>query len=281
MGYPKLLGRLLLVLKVLLATAARAVRQAPLRILAIIGPFLRLLSRDKATRKPTDDDSKRPLGDFNVDEDKFRIHWDDNDKQTHSSTAPTGDMTIYDAPHEIIPLDSSISCSLHPYPYIHNEKSRSSLSMSSVRAARSAHTRAVASHQASQSSHNLGRPQLGVQPWMAGSPGGGGEEEYTFNIKSPEHPSSPVARTRLPARAYSMSSPDLGTSAHNHQVWGLERQTSRTSSSSLPQSIQILDPEEIRIGDDAGPEVVPQLFHRRIFPLPPDFFTRYDHVKYA
>ncbi|KAH6917975.1 hypothetical protein BKA70DRAFT_1175313 [Coprinopsis sp. MPI-PUGE-AT-0042] len=272
MGPPSLLGRLLLAIKALLATAARAVTkpwQKPLKILAIIGSLLQL--RVKPARKPKDDhdDTAQLPGDSNNNEEKPCIHEDDDGSQTNSTT-----------PHEIISLDSSISCSLHPYPYIHNEKSRSSLSMSSVRAAHSA--QAVASHQASRSSHNLGRPQLGTGPWTVGSPGAG-DEEYTFGIKSPDQPNSPVTRYRSPVRGYSMSSPDLGSSAHNHQTLNLERQTSNISTSP-PQSIQVLDPEEIGVsedGEDGNPAAAPRLFHERIFPLPPDFFTRYENVQYA
>ncbi|KAH6917967.1 hypothetical protein BKA70DRAFT_1415993 [Coprinopsis sp. MPI-PUGE-AT-0042] len=261
--------------------AARAVNrpwQKTLKLLAVIGSLLRLCSRVRPGRKSKDDDSKGPSGEFNDNEEKFSLNNDDNDRQNHSTT-PTGHPTIYDGPHEIIPLDSSISCSLHPHPYIHNEKSRSSLSRISVQAARSAHSLAVVSHQTSRSSLNLARPQLGTGPWTVGSPGAG-EEEYTFDIKSPDQPNSPVTRYRSPVRGYSMSSPDLGSSAINHQIMGLERQTSRISTSP-PQSIQFLDPEQKGVGEDGGPAVMPQLYHPRIFPLPPDFFSRYDRVKYA
>ncbi|KAH6905511.1 hypothetical protein BKA70DRAFT_1564806 [Coprinopsis sp. MPI-PUGE-AT-0042] len=265
MGPPSLLGRLLLVIEALLAKAAKAVSkpwQKTLKIvLAIIGSLLRLRSRVNPARKPKNDDTKQPPGDSKNNEARFCIYKDDDGSQTNSTT-----------PHETIPLDSVISCSVHPYPYM-QERSRSSLRMSSIRAgARSAHTQAVESRQSSPSS-----PHPSTQPWNSGSPGGG-EDEYTFDVRSPEQPNSPITRYRSPIRGYTMPSPDLGSSETNPQNLGLEWQVSRISSPP-PQSIQVLDPEETGVGEDNRP--APRLFHGRIYPLPPDFFSRYDQVKYA
>ncbi|KAH6917962.1 hypothetical protein BKA70DRAFT_1554131 [Coprinopsis sp. MPI-PUGE-AT-0042] len=277
MSRSNLLGRLLLIIKALLGTAAKVLTkpwQKTLKILRVIGALLQLLSWVRPARESKDDDSKGLSGDFNDNEEKFSMNNDNKDRQNHSTT-PTGNQTIYDGPHGIVPLDSSIACSLHPYPYIHNEKSRSSLSMSGVRAARSARTQAAASHRASRSSHNLGRPYLGTETWTLRSPGGG-KDKYTFDIKSPEQPDDSVTCYRPSVRGYSMSSPDLGSKEIYHRISGIERQVSRATTTP-PQSIRPLE-EKGSAEDEKPPKA---LFHERIFPFPPDYFSRYDNAQYA
>ncbi|KAH6917978.1 hypothetical protein BKA70DRAFT_1554146 [Coprinopsis sp. MPI-PUGE-AT-0042] len=263
-----LLGRLLAIVQTLLDTAAEALAkpwQKILRILAVIGSFLRL--RSQITRKPRDDTTTRRSGDCNDNEEKFSVCKGANGGQTHPTT-----------PHDIIPLDSSMTCARHPYPYIHDDKSQSVLSLSSIRAARLVDTNAAASHQTSRSSHSLGYPQLGTETWTVGSPGAA-EDEYTFNINSPEEINPPVSRHRSSFRGFSTSCPDLDTSATNRPTMGLDMQTFHTAASPR-QSIQTVD-QEVGVGEDGDPGVTPQLGHDRIYPLPPDFFSRYEQVKYA
>ncbi|TFK26157.1 hypothetical protein FA15DRAFT_667838 [Coprinopsis marcescibilis] len=168
----------------------------------------------------------------------------------------------------IIPLDSSISCSLHPYPYIHPNQSRTSLS-NGIRAARSAHSLAVSARNSHRSSQHLE-----YYDRMTPSPNPS-HEEYTFDVRSPDKatPGTPSPVPPLPHRAHSMSSPQLGTGAVSHEIIELAR---RRVASPMG-SIEVLPTASIH--HSTVPDI--NLNHVRICPVSPELFQRYDRAKFA
>jgi hypothetical protein len=119
------------------------------------------------------------------------------------------------------------------------------------------------------------------------------QEEFTFEVKSPDHPLSPTG-TR---RQYSLSSPQLGGSGSasranstgfgyridvqdpDHDSLDLPPSIGRTPSSSPRYSTAAL-PAGDTFSVDGSIQPVP-LDNDRIFPIVPEFFQRYERSLFA
>lgn len=180
---------------------------------------------------------------------------------------------------QLIPLDSRIACSRHPLrgPYLNTNLSQASL-RDGLRAARSAHSVAV-------SSRNASRSNLALSPEA---------QSFTFEVKGPDHPLSPTS----PRRQWSLSSPQLGASGsasgrdygfgHNsvhgydievESLAGAPSVIRRTPSSTPPHSMTVL-PAGDTISIHGSVHLV-QLNNERIYPLVPEWFRRYERAAFV
>jgi hypothetical protein len=190
-----------------------------------------------------------------------------------------------DVDQTIVPLDN-ISCSLYPYGTGAHDSARS---LRILNASRSSHNLGIVSR-----SRNSSRSSQNIES-NTRSPLGGG---YTFTVQ----PTSP-------RRTYSMSSPELGrpkwhpADLHDAIIQGRHRASqifSQPRSGSPVGSVELLAPGEIsslhdrnlptssierptelpRVGTSSQTHTddleIPQLDHRRIYPVVPENFQRYE-----
>ncbi|RXW15950.1 hypothetical protein EST38_g9903 [Candolleomyces aberdarensis] len=174
-----LLRRFLHILKLLISGCKRLAIEARIRLLQKLSYLWTLAVgayRSKAkTTETTGVDPKRDLGPSPVVAmlPKYIDREEGSTTETNPATTTHDDATI--------PLDSSISCSLHPYPYMnHSNSSRTSL-QHGLTAARSAHT----SRNASRSTQHLPPSPLDINSCQEG---------HTFTVKSPDTPDTPATR---------------------------------------------------------------------------------------
>ncbi|KAF6764223.1 hypothetical protein DFP72DRAFT_416920 [Ephemerocybe angulata] len=273
------LRQLLAVVKALILASKRLAKETWVRLLRKLALLWRLLlSRLRLGTRRTSSDRKKPDPSYtphvtpsahdSLEKPTTITPNTDEQKLTFTTTPTTAEHK------ETIPLDSSISCSLHPYPYLNHSLSRTSLN-DGLNAARSAHSIAVSSRNASRSSQ-----QLAASPDTQSF-----QDGYTFTVKSPDHPLSPTG-TR---RQYSLSSPQLGSGsgsdpAPNHDSGAgydaVEIELVRRTPSSSPAESMFAHPAGVvPSGCPSVNEV--NLGHDRIFPIAPEFFQRYERTKFA
>ncbi|EAU89448.2 hypothetical protein CC1G_07674 [Coprinopsis cinerea okayama7 len=202
---------------------------------------------------------------------------DDLEMKTLAMT-PASEPGTREPTQQIITLDSSISCSLHPHPYIHDDKSRSSLHL----ARRSRQTHSLAISNASRSTHHFSAaPSLNPSITRTQSDEAEDDGGYTFTLQSPHYSTSPLSRNpRSPRRGYSMSSPDLGSSNAGHHYINVidfgKRDTRTTTSPAGSRATGDLPSEMGRREYDHLDEHRQRgLFNPRIYPNPPSVFSRY------
>ncbi|KAJ3509547.1 hypothetical protein NMY22_g16256 [Coprinellus aureogranulatus] len=276
-----LLRQLLAVVKTLLLAGKRLAKDTWVRLLrkaALLWTLLRATLRIGTRKRRRDPEGPRTT----TTTDTTRDANNPSEKPTTSTNTtpePTA-TTDTDRDRQIIPLDSRISCSLHPVrgPYINTNLSHASL-QHGLRAARSAHSFAVSSRNASRSRMSF-VPSPEAQSL---------QEEFTFEVKSPDHPLSPTSAKRQ----YSISSPQLGGSGsrpnsglrnavgYDVEVNSLQRAPSITrTQSSTPQGSTTALPAGDTFSVNASVHDV-QLNNGRIFPIVPQFFQRYDRLVLA
>jgi hypothetical protein len=242
MAVPSLLRALLAIVKLLLSSCIRLAndtRVGLLRKMAYLWALLRirLLRANPIDRKKDQEPSPPPA---------IRPACDDLTERRTTETT-----TITTAHDDVIPLDSSISCSLHPYPYMNRSNaSRASLHHGLHVAARSVH-----------SSRNASRSRSTQQSETH-------SYQDAFSVKSP------VAS--ITRRRWSLPSPGVGSKPGSQgqgvgvvespveSIAGLPAITASVSSIHAESLLQ-----DLRLG------------HERIFPIVPEFFQRYDRKAFV
>jgi hypothetical protein len=280
MSTTSLLRILLVILKALVTGVKRLVKEARIKLLQKLA-YLWTLARTRRskakTRGATDSEpSPPPAAQPKID-------------RKESPTAETNTATAtFSTDDDVVPLDSSISCSLQPYPYMNRSNaSRASLHIG-LNIARSAHT----SRNASWSTQHLPASPSDTHSYQEG---------YTFTVKSLDTPISPVTR-----RQWSLSPPQLGSRSGSGQgegegegegraegaapsKWGFGI-IDRTHSSSPAESVLVLPAGAPSIHAESQRVASPNaeslrfdssLGHERIFPIMPEFFQRYDRKAFS
>ncbi|KAJ2926596.1 hypothetical protein H1R20_g10502, partial [Candolleomyces eurysporus] len=256
------------ILKLLISSCKRLAKEARIRLLQKLASWTLAVgaycSKAKTT-ETTQVDPKRDLGPSPAvsTPPKFIDREEGSTTETNPATTTNDDATI--------PLDSSISCSLHPYPYMNRSNSSRTSLQHGLNAARSAHT----SRNASRSTQHLPPSPLDMHSIQEG---------HTFTVKSPDTPDTPATR-----RKYSSPLDPVPESGFGHgegegeggtvNKWGIGI-VIRTNSSSpaesvlaLPAGVTSISAENLRHNLNLG--------HNSIFPIMPEFFRRYDREVFS
>ncbi|RXW22048.1 hypothetical protein EST38_g3802 [Candolleomyces aberdarensis] len=264
-----LLRRFLDILKVLISTCKRLAKEARIRLLQRLASLWKFaMSAYRSKAKTTENTDIDPEGEASPSPESATTRKSVDRKEGPTTKTNPATTTHDDA---TIPLDSSISCSLHPYPYMNRgNASRTSL-QHGLRVARSAHT----SRNASRSTLQSPLSPLDTHSYQEG---------HTFTVKSPDTPDSPATRRKfsspldsVPESGFGQGKEEIEGEAVNK--WGIPI-TSRTSSSSTAESGLALPAGVTGIHDESVGYGL-NLRHTRIFPIMPEFFQRYDRNAFS
>ncbi|RXW15951.1 hypothetical protein EST38_g9904 [Candolleomyces aberdarensis] len=266
-----LFRRFLDILKVLISSCKRLAAEARIRLLQKLAYLWTLATgayRSKAkTTETTDINPKRDSRPSPA-----AATTPKSIDREDGSTAETNSATLSTTHDDAIPLDSSIQCSLHPYPYMNRSNASRTSLQHALNDARSTHT----SQNASRSTLQLPPSPLDTNLH---------QEEHTFTVKSPDTPDTPATRRQysspldpVPEFGFSQGG-ELEIEGEAVNKWGI-RFTNRTKSSSPAESVLALPAGVISIHDESLPHDL-NLRHTRIFPIMPEFFQRYDRKAFS
>ncbi|KAJ2925937.1 hypothetical protein H1R20_g11163, partial [Candolleomyces eurysporus] len=251
---------LLEILKVLVSGCKRLAKEARIRLLQKLAYLWTLAGayRSKAkTVETIDTDPKEEPGPSPFAATSPKIG-----KREEGSTTETDPATISSTHDDAIPLDSSISCSLHPYPYMNrSDASRTSL-QHGLNAARSAHT----SRNASRSTQHLRPSPSDTHSYQEG---------YMLTVRSPDTLDSPITQ-----RGHSLSHPKPGSESDQGEGEGVREgeavgigiidwRNSFSPATGVPSTYVESPRHDLNLGQ-AG-----------VFPIVPEFFQRYDRTAFS